>query len=105
MSIGVVHFKQHLKPPIMTTDEQTELLTRLKTKDVKAVKTLVVQYTDDLYLVATLEVKSAIKAYDFVSDFIMELYANGFEEIRPPIKVSLMARLREALEVERLIPQ
>jgi hypothetical protein len=89
----------------MTIDEQARLLARLKTKDIKALKTLVVQYTDDLYLIAAVEIKSAIKAYDFVSDFILELYANGFEEIRPPIKVSLMAKLREALEVEQLIPQ
>ncbi len=78
-------------------DKEIELLSRLKNHDIKAFKKLIIEYSEDMLLLAYALLNDAVKANNLVSEILLRVWTNNeLSEAEPPIHEFLYTEVRKA---------
>lgn len=78
-------------------NEEIELLSRLRNRDIKAFKSLVIDYSEDMTLLAFILLGDHVKANDLVGNLLLNLWTDGsLNAVEPPLHLFLFGEVRKA---------
>ena len=72
------------------------LIKALQTQNVAAFKTLVIDYSGDMVLLASRLLQDPVQANDTVNDLLLDLYNSAFRNATSPLRAFLFERIRVA---------
>jgi DNA-directed RNA polymerase specialized sigma24 family protein len=78
-------------------DKETELLDRLRQRDIKAFKALVIEYSESMERLAYALLDDRVKANDLVAALLVRLWNSGtLSAVEPPLHLFLFGEVRKA---------